>query len=268
MTPRIIILLAFVCLFPISVYAQHEIFPFLAEVTTDSVNVRAGQSANFESICQLPRGEDVVVVGRSYKWHEIQLPFHARIFISDKYVILLNSMEGEINAKGVNVRAGTSIQSTILGQLDRGARVRILEKQEGWYRIEPPRSIHGWVADQFLAFKSHDVKREEKVTVSLPPQPSLEEKEGVVEPAQVVPVDKKFVSVTGYLRPCQDSEKTAVAPYELVIDNYPAYYVQGVKHILDEFAYATVTIEGTVPIDIPGRSLNLVIVVSKIQRVL
>lgn len=208
------------------------------------------------------------MVGRNYKWYEIQLPFHARNFISDKYVTLLSGMEGEINAEGVNVRAATSIQATILGQLEKGARVRVLEKQEGWYRIEPPYSIHGWVADQFLAFKSHDVKPEEKEDVPLPPQPSLEEKGEDMKPFGTVLADKKFVLVTGYLRPCRDSDETVAAPYELVVDNQPAYYVQGLKQILDEFVYATVTIEGTIPTDIPERSLNPVIVVSKIQRVL
>jgi uncharacterized protein YraI len=271
MTPRLTILFVSLGLFSLSsAFAQQEIFPFLAQVTTDSVNVRAGQSANFETLCQLSRGEDVVVVGRSYKWYEIQLPLNARAFISDKYVTLLSGGEGEINAGGVNVRAGTSIQSTIVGQLDKGSRVRILGKQEGWYRIEPSPSIHGWVADQFLAFKSRDVGIEKREAAPLPAQPFSEQKQEAVNVLPVVPAHKKIVSATGYLRPCRNSDKTAAASYELVIDNQPAYDVRGVQHILDEFAYATVTIEGTIPRpdDAPGRSLNPVIIVSKIQLVL
>lgn len=311
MTPRLAILGALFWLFSLSpVFAQQEFFPFLAQVTTDKVNVRAGQSANFESICQLSRGETVVVVGRSYTWYEIQLPLNARAFISDKYVISLGGVEGEISAEGVNVRAGTGIQSTILGQLDQGSRVRLLGKEEEWYRIEPPASMHGWVADSFLAFKSRDVRMEEREPAPLPVLIPGEQKvmegslrpmgadtsapplspafrsdggsgiptlrrEGSGEPetAKValrgaVSSDKSHVSVTGYLRPCLDPGQPAAAHYDLVIDNQPVYAVRGARHILDEFAYTTVAIEGTVPGDEPGRSLRPVLVVSKIQLML
>ena len=44
-----------------------EHFPFLAEVSKESVNVRAGPNTNFEKIDKLNKGAKVVVLGRSYR---------------------------------------------------------------------------------------------------------------------------------------------------------------------------------------------------------
>ena len=76
------------------VYADQESFPFLAESTGDHVNVRAGQSANFEQLCQLSKGEEVAIVGKEYSWYKIQLPSHAKSFVSNKFVEFIDDQNG------------------------------------------------------------------------------------------------------------------------------------------------------------------------------
>ncbi|MDP8211874.1 MAG: SH3 domain-containing protein [Candidatus Zapsychrus exili] len=63
-----------------------NIFPFVAEPTKDSVNVRAGQSVNFEKLCKVSIGEEVFVVGSQYSWYKIKLPNRAISFVSKKYI--------------------------------------------------------------------------------------------------------------------------------------------------------------------------------------
>jgi len=43
-----------------------EHFPFLAEVSKESVNVRSGPNTNFEKVDKLSRGAQVVVLGKTY----------------------------------------------------------------------------------------------------------------------------------------------------------------------------------------------------------
>ena len=142
---------------------KQEFFPFLGEVTTDRVNVRAGQSVNFETLYQLNKGDQVVVVARAFGWYKIRLPTMAKSYVSEKYVQFLNNKSARITADEVNIRGGAGINHTVLGQLPPGTEVRILEKLEGWYRIEPVEGIYGWVTDEFVKFASQ----------SIPPMPNL-----------------------------------------------------------------------------------------------
>src|SRR3990167_4428788 len=154
---RILVGLAIIFLVPIPVFAAQESFPFLAEAINERVNVRAGQSQNFEKLCQLDKGEEVVVVGKDFSWYKVQLPPSTYVYISDKYVRLVGSMEGEIIGDRVNVRSSAKVESTIVGQVEKGSRVRVLEKIPGWYKIAPPAQVFGWVADGLVKFKSRDI---------------------------------------------------------------------------------------------------------------
>jgi len=87
-------------------FAQQEFFPFLAEVTGDRVNVRSGQSANFERLCQIDKGEEIVVEGKEFSWYKVRLPSSAKSFVSKKYVQFLGQNAGGVIADRVNIRAG------------------------------------------------------------------------------------------------------------------------------------------------------------------
>src|SRR3989338_1380173 len=82
---RIAAILTIVSLVPFPVFAAQESFPFLAEAINERVNVRAGQSQNFEKLCQLEKGEEVIVVGKDFSWYKIQLPSRTHVYVSDKY---------------------------------------------------------------------------------------------------------------------------------------------------------------------------------------
>ena len=71
---RILLIISLFVVLPFSVVqAQQETFPYTAQVVKDHVYVRAGQSANFESLCQLNRGDLVIVLDHVYSWLKIKL---------------------------------------------------------------------------------------------------------------------------------------------------------------------------------------------------
>ena len=137
--------------------AAKEQFPFLAEVMTDKVHIRAGQNKSFESLGRLAKGAAVVVVGRSYDWYKIKLPANALSYIRNDYLQMLGDNIGEVVSQRVNVRAGAGVNFTSLGQLSKGTKVRVFETAQGWYKIEPMEGCYGWVAVEFLAFKSQEI---------------------------------------------------------------------------------------------------------------
>ncbi|HCI44379.1 MAG TPA: hypothetical protein DE315_02440 [Candidatus Omnitrophica bacterium] len=275
---RILVGLAIIFLVPIPVFAAQESFPFLAEAINERVNVRAGQSQNFEKLCQLDKGEEVVVVGKDFSWYKVQLPSRTHVYVSDKYVRLAGSMEGEITGERVNVRSSAKAESTILGQIEKGARIRVIEKLQGWYKIAPPAQVFGWVSEGLVTFKSRDITAyRPKERVESPVAGSGKEASDASQTQQLfaqapgpvtVPPDSQNASVTGVLRllpPRQD--KTDVS-YELLIRNKPAYFIQGPRAMLDDFARYTVTIDGALNAGLEKQFLRPVLTVTRVQLVL
>ncbi len=131
---------------------QH--FPFIASILKDQVNVRAGPSTNFEKLMSLNKGEEVVVLERNYSWYKIKLPSQARCYISQEFVKIINENVGEVIANRVNLRAGAGVQFSVIGQVNKGDPVHIIEHLEEWYRIEPPQNSYGWLLAEYLGVKS------------------------------------------------------------------------------------------------------------------
>ncbi len=288
--PQVVFLsfVSFILIRPL--YAQQEIFPFLAEVTAESANVRAGQSANFERLCRLTKGDEVVVLGRDFSWYQVQLPPQTKVYVSDKYVQLLSRQEGRIASNDVNVRAGAGIHHTILGQLPAGARVRILQKTQEWYQIEAPSSVAGWVSDQLVTFKSRDVAAyrpapptaDDRIAQKPLPEPSPQENvtnEKLQEKAsgplleflsKVSDAEEKkeaAVAVGGILEPLRNAS-TSPVQYQILVEGRPVYYLSGLKHIFDKFEHRKVSVEGDIDARENTAYPHPVVLVSKIQLML
>src|ERR1700679_2858431 len=95
-----------------------EHFPFLAEVSKESVNVRAGPNTNFEKIDKLNKGTQVVVLGRSYEWLKVQPSPTTQEYIRSDY---LKSKDGEdiaeVSGNNVNVRSSANSDAASLGEI-------------------------------------------------------------------------------------------------------------------------------------------------------
>ena len=63
-----------------------EHFPFLAEVSKESVNVRAGPNTNFEKVDKLTKGTQVVVLGHYYEWYKVQPLSTIKAYIRSDYL--------------------------------------------------------------------------------------------------------------------------------------------------------------------------------------
>lgn len=275
------------------VAAQEETFPFLAAVTSDQVNVRAGQSVSFERVDQLKKGEEVLVVGKEFSWYKIQLPASAQSYLSKQYVQFLGQSAGPpaahlpdgqwgaggIIADRVNIRAGAGIQHTILGQLTKGEQIYILEDLEEWYRIQPVADSYGWVDERFLVFKSHDVAGHQS---KLPPRPSVEFKlqEDAAEPKPEIKKKEEerapsivkapipqTLTIVGDVEPYEQECKDDIH-YKIVVDGKPVGYIQGQNHLLGRFLHQRVRVEGDVNQKLYSRYPYPVITVSKVRLML
>ncbi len=152
--------------------------PFLAQVEKKNVNIRAGQNINFERIGRLKKGAKVVVVEQSYSWYQIKLPVGADSYISTDFIQMLGPDIGAVMGNRVNIRARTGINSSVVGQLNKGTLVRILKTypsghaSEGWCKIEPADQSYGWVLAKYVTFNSKKIPAPRTVRYVKPKPPA------------------------------------------------------------------------------------------------
>jgi SH3-like domain-containing protein len=220
------------CFYAIGHADEH--FPFLAQVTKESVNIRAGANTNFEIVDKLNKGAELVVLAKSFDWYKVQLPISARSYIREDYLKVLSHSIAQVIGNNVNIRVAANSESTSLGQVKKGEYVRVITQMNGWWQIEPPAQAYGWIRQDFINLKTKHVAAD---LMRLPLQ----------GPGQV-PVkgaSPNAIDVKGRLIPITAQVDTR---YELQINGKAAYYVQNIPNI-DRFKGAMVLIKGIVSSD-------------------
>lgn len=130
------------------IYSEEEKagHPRIGIIESDDVNVRAGSNINYESLCKLNKGDRVEIIGESYGWYRIILPKKAHLYIKSDYVdFSFEQKIAEVNARRVNLRAGPDTNHSILGQVSKPYKLDIMGESAGWYQIEPPDGVSGWI---------------------------------------------------------------------------------------------------------------------------
>ena len=238
--------------------------PFLGVVAADKVNVRAGQNENFERLCQLKKDEEVLVVDQVYGWYKIKLPPSAKSYIINKYIALETDTIGKVTADRVNIRAGSGVNSTSLGQIKQGEKVQILEKLEGWYKILPIEESYGWIVNEFISFKSKDISgylsKEKVLREEAAHQPIV----SVEAPSP--PPEPKAISLVGFIKP-EETLNLDKVHYKIVVEGEPTY-IEGMDGMLGDFVDCKVKVEGALQESFKDQKSYPVVVASKIQLVL
>ena len=243
-----------------------EHFPFLGEVSKESVNVRAGANTNFEKIDKLSRGAEVVVLAKNYEWYKVQLTTTAKAYVRADYLKMADGgLIAELAGNKVNVRASANSEATSLGQLPKGTFVKVVEQGNDWYRIEPPAGTFGWIHQDFITIKSTQVTPD-LFTKPIEPPPAVIKKE---EPPAAVQVHAAVVmTAKGLVEALPEPQATDVH-YQLVVNGKPVYYLQDMPQ-LSNFAKAVVDIEGEIVTKSPQNTSDPIplIHISKISLVL
>ena len=211
-----------------------EHFPFTAQVSKQSVNIRAGANTNFEILDKLNQGDEVVVLSKSFDWYKVQLPRTAKSYIRADYLKILQNSTAQLIGDKVHIRALPNSDSASLGMLPQGAVLKVIAQINGWWKIEPPPQAVGWIRQDFLSVKSFTVKPS-LVREPIKLQDNSSQKSDHLLPS-MVKIEGKLVSLVipkGDIR------------YELWVDGKATYYIQNTVDI-DQFKGAVVLVDGTV----------------------
>lgn len=217
-----------------------EHFPFLGEVSSDKVSVRAGQNVNFERVDILAQGTNVIVYDEQYGWYKIQLPSTAKAYVRIDYLTLENDTIGKITGNHVNVRAGRGVNASALGQLERGKYVRLINKMDDWFQIVPVEGMYGWVHKDFVRSKSGTVPSMESLGLApvtaasiLPAGHAVDNQNQVSSPS---------LTVSGVIEPALTVGNKI--NYQLKTQDGKTYYLQIPPVVIGNFVHAYVRVDG------------------------
>ena len=142
--------------------------PFIGEINSEGINIRADSTTNSEIICQINKGTSVSVISELYDWDKIRLPKIAPSYVKKGLLECTsyentygpgNSFQIQTNKRclsataskdRINVRLEPNESSQILGSLDKNEVVNIVKETGDWYRIEPIQNSFGWINKKFV----------------------------------------------------------------------------------------------------------------------
>lgn len=151
---------------PIEEAEEEDEYYHLAFANVNSyVNVRSEPSTDGAIVGKIFDGsvaEIVSEVGKKSEWYEIvsgnvtgyiKAEFFLRgkeaADIMDKYIVLY----GNVTVDRLNIRKQPNKESTKLGTLENGDKVRILETEEEWLKVQYGDTLEGYVAAEYVTIQ-------------------------------------------------------------------------------------------------------------------
>jgi len=238
-----------------------ERFPFLAEVSKESVNVRAGPNTNFEKIDKLKKGSQVVVLGRTYEWYKIQLLSTTKSYIRSDYLNIIKGGFAVVRGNNVNIRCSANSDAASLGEVKEGTLVRVLGQSNGWSSLEPVAGTRAWIHQDFLKEISGDVPASMLIQAIQGPPASV--------PAdslkEVLMAVSPWVSMRGTVEALVNPQ--ADVHYEIVMENKSVFLLHDIPQI-SFFCNTQVDVEGDIIPDPHKKFMYPLLHINKIQLVL
>ncbi|MBS4199777.1 N-acetylmuramoyl-L-alanine amidase [Bacillus sp. FJAT-49732] len=130
-------------------------------ITGDMVNVREKPGATYTIITQIRKGETYEVKNQKDGWYEIKLPSGKRGWIANwlaqEQKSPTTTNKGMVTADHLNIRSEPNLSSSVLGNLQMGDEIIILDTVDDWFEIEYS-SERAWVSSNYV----------EKIEANLP----------------------------------------------------------------------------------------------------
>jgi SH3-like domain-containing protein len=176
---------------------------FYARVKREDINVRARANTSSEVMYRLKKNEDVLVIAETEGWFKIKPKEDFFAWVRGD---MLNN--GIVAKDKINVRAGPTTNSSILGSLKEGTPVLISAKQDAWMKIEMPRGFGYWVASNLVQFLCPQEKYQDFLLQAKHASKDFE----AAEEARKQELTKRYTDV--------DHDKL-LSLYQAILDQYP-----------------------------------------------
>jgi N-acetylmuramoyl-L-alanine amidase len=134
-----------------------------ATINTPSLNVRGGPGLSYHVVKQVHKGEKYSILEKKNDWLKIKLSSNSSGWVAE-WLVITNGQNNTnsstslaksatISGHNVNVRSQPSLQSSIVGQVNKGDRVDIVSQNNNWYEITY-NNKKAWVHRDYISFNS------------------------------------------------------------------------------------------------------------------
>ena len=122
-------------------------------VKVDNLRMRTKPGTPSDVLGELDKGAPVKILEEKNGWLRIQAPDSLTAWTSRKFI-----ENGEITGNNVRVRSGPNVANQVIGKLNKGDKVEILEiKKEVWAKIKVPDSMSVWISAAFVDMEDKEV---------------------------------------------------------------------------------------------------------------
>lgn len=153
----------------------------------NNVNVRGQASLNSEVVARLKKGDRLTVLeevilskakqDEPARWYRIAIPESVPVWVHSSFV---DANSGTVKANRLNMRGGPGENYSVVGRLEKGASVKVIDTKGSWMKIEPPTNATAFVA-------AHLVERTPAAAIAAAtPSPAPEPAPAVTTPPPVV----------------------------------------------------------------------------------
>ena len=151
----------------------------------DRLNVRSQATTDASVLTQLSAGDQAKLVRDHGNWVEISVN-QVQGFVAKEYITVQQSEsqpvtttqvsksnQFEVSVNSLNVRSKADLSAKKVGNISKGERYKVLEKQHNWVKIQLSKNESGWVYSFYGTFTataatSTPSEESEKVQVSKP----------------------------------------------------------------------------------------------------
>jgi uncharacterized protein YgiM (DUF1202 family) len=125
--------------------------PEPAVVSQKNVNVRGQARINSEVVSHLNKGDKITVLeeittkqkpNEPDKWYKISLPPSTSVWVFAGYV----DADKKVKSNRLNLRSGPGENFSVIGTIEKGTAVNVVETKGEWYKIEAPAGAYAFVA--------------------------------------------------------------------------------------------------------------------------
>jgi N-acetylmuramoyl-L-alanine amidase len=117
-------------------------------VTGSVVNVRKGPGLNFAVVAKAQAGQEVETLEKSGDWLKVRLNSGGTEGWVHKSLVQINTGQKTVKVTGstVNIRKGPGAGYAKVGQVRSGTLLVVSDEKNGWYLVQAPGGVKGWIA--------------------------------------------------------------------------------------------------------------------------
>ncbi len=130
-------------------------FSFLLDTTattgiinTDNVNIRSGPDITYGALGSLQQGNQVEILGSENNWYQIKTEqFNG--WVRNDLINMQKEYQVQVSANEVNLRSGPGINYDIVGSINQGEILTLLDITGDWYKVRTPAGLQAYIKAEF-----------------------------------------------------------------------------------------------------------------------